>query len=132
MKELLGETRSEAITRIQERLGTATSRPLAEKTFWELAKTKKITMNDDGHYLIEAVSDESMRDTAIAQFNQQNTTQKRSRGGIKHFTIDHHNMKKARVSTTWKPQNSSKISSSIKSTMSTAFAPTLTEDDIIQ
>jgi len=65
MKSILGETRREAINRIQERLGPATSRPIAENTFWELAREKKITINEAGEYLIEdEVTDDSMRDTA--------------------------------------------------------------------
>jgi len=65
MKIVLGETRREAINRIQERLGPNTSRPIAESTFWELASEKKITLSESGEYLIEDdITDEGMRDTA--------------------------------------------------------------------
>lgn len=65
MKIVLGETRREAINRIQERLGPNTSRPIAENTFWELAAEKKITLSESGEYLIEDdITDDGMRDTA--------------------------------------------------------------------
>jgi len=65
MKIILGETRREAINRIQERLGPNTSRPIAENTFWELAAEKKIILSESGEYLIEDdITDDGMRDTA--------------------------------------------------------------------
>jgi hypothetical protein len=116
----LGETRREAISRVQERLGSAASRPLAEQTFWALAKKGKITMDNEGAYLIEAdIDDKSLRDTAtdtIQQVNQQQTKMNRSRGvrNMRHFSVNHKNMHQARVSTVWR-------SASAK----TMFAPSL-------
>ena len=99
----LGESRREAISRVQERLGPATSRPLAEQTFWALAQKKKITMNDDGMYLIEAgIDDTALRAEATDQMQQQQKTERRPRRGMLRFNVNHQNTKNARVSTTWK------------------------------
>ena len=113
----LGETKAEAISRVQERLGPATSRPLAEQTFWSLARSKQITRDDNGVYLIEAsVDDDSMRQTA----KQHLQMSQKPRGGMKHFKISHHNMVKARVSTHWKAALNS---------MKNAFAPDLSSSE---
>src|ERR1700749_1420541 len=104
---LLGETRREAISRVQERLGPATSRPLAEQTFWALARKGKIIMSpDDGSYLIEAeIDDGDLKQEATqtidqATKQQSRTNMNRSRG-MRHFMVHHNNMPQARVSTAW-------------------------------
>jgi hypothetical protein len=107
----LGETRPEAISRVQERLGPAASRPLAEQTFWSLARKGKITMDQiTGSYLIEAeIDDNSLKQEAtqtIQQATQTQTRMNRSRG-IRGFTLNHNNMHQARVSTTWKALSTS-------------------------
>jgi hypothetical protein len=114
----LGETRREAISRVQERLGPATSRPLAEQTFWALARKGKIVLDqDDGSYLIEASIDDAGLQQEATQTIQQATNQQsrmnRSRGGMRHFAVNHKNFQHARVSTAW------------KANMSSLFAPTL-------
>jgi len=99
----LGESRREAISRVQERLGPATSRPLAEQTFWALAQKKKITMNDDGVYLIEAgIDDSALRAEATDQMQQQQKQERRPHRGLLRFNVNHQNTKNARVGTTWK------------------------------
>jgi hypothetical protein len=115
---LLGESRREAITRVQERLGPATSRPLAEQTFWALAKKGQITMDKEGVYLIEAdLEDSDMRDTAKDTIKQQQTMNRpRMRTNARHFQMNHNSMHQARVSTSWKAAMSS---------MKTSFSPSL-------
>jgi hypothetical protein len=118
-KILLGETRSEAISRVQERLGPATSRPLAEKTFWALAKKGVITMDPvDATYLIETdIEDSSIKDAAMKQLDQQSQTSHR-RPGMRAFQANHNSMHKARVSTSWNPK-------AAYNSMKTVFAPDL-------
>lgn len=64
MRIVIGENRRDAISTIQRKLGPLTSRPIAENTFWELAKEKKITLNEEGQYLMEDESEEGLRKTA--------------------------------------------------------------------
>ena len=113
----LGESRREAISRVQERLGPATSRPLAEQTFWALAQKKKITMNDDGMYLIEAgIDDTALRAEATDQMQQQQKIERRPRRGMLRFNVNHQNTTNARVGTTWK-----------SSSMHSMYAPTFND-----
>ena len=104
---ILGETRREAINRVQEILGPATSRPLAELTFWDLAKDRKITMDEDGLYLMEDMSESDMRDSAVKSITNQN---------VRHFQVTRNHMTRARVAYKW----SAKMSS-----LKTALAPDL-------
>jgi hypothetical protein len=125
---LLGETRREAINRVQERLGPVASRPLAEQTFWALAKKGKITMDpQNGSYLIEAeLDDESIKQEAtqsIEQATKQQNRFMRSRGN--HFTLNHKSMHQARVSTSWHP---STTSAHLKAMIS-ALSPVYSQDD---
>lgn len=99
------ETRREAINRVQERLGPATPRPVAERTFWTLGRQGKITLGDDG-YLIEAeISDADLRDTAIKDINAQQTAQHRHAGHMRNFTVTINHFKKARVAWAWQSIN---------------------------
>ncbi len=119
-KKLLGETRRDAINSLQDQLGPVTPRPLAEQTFWKLARQGKITLDENGHYLIEAdVTEKSMRDTALDTVNQEenNRSRARVRSSVRHFNINHKNMHQARISTSWKAK--------MMSSMKTSFAPTL-------
>jgi hypothetical protein len=107
---LLGDTRREAINRVQERLGPATSRPLAEQTFWALAKRGQITMDpSDGTYLIEAeLEDESIKDVATAV--QKTQTQQR---GVQ-YNVNRNHFHRARVAYKWSAKASSVMSPSLQ------------------
>jgi len=120
-KILLGETRREAISRVQELLGPATSRPLAEQTFWALAKRGKITMDqNDGTYLIEAdIPDEQIKDVAT----QVNTTMERSKGI--HYQVNRNHFHRARVAWQWK----SKIASVMSPSLPSLDSPTMNPPD---
>jgi hypothetical protein len=115
----LGETRRDAIDRVQERLGPVTPRPLAEQTFWSLAKQGKITMTEAGVYLIEAnVNDEDLRQEATQSITAATQeSRSRSRGSMRHFVLNHNSMHKARVGSSWHPINK------------TVFAPSPPDDE---
>lgn len=105
---LLGETRRDAISRVQEQLGPATSRPLAEKTFWELARKGRISMDKiTGDYLIEADAEAEVKTTAEGIVSAENS-QKR---GI-NYNVNRSHFHRARVAWQWKARQ-------------TAFAPSL-------
>jgi hypothetical protein len=109
-KILLGETRREAINRLQERLGPMTLRHLAEKTFWELAKKGIITKNQDGAYLIKTISNEVplLREAALTTMSaedSQNSKQQRSRSNMRHFMVNNQNFHQARISTKFQSIN---------------------------
>ncbi len=107
---LLGETRRDAISRVQERLGPATSRPLAEKTFWALARKGVITMDPcDGTYLIEAaIEDADIQDTAQVQMKAE------TRHGVQ-YNVNRNHFHRARVAWNWKAHQASIFSPSLDS-----------------
>ena len=106
---ILGENRREAISAVQEKLGPLTSRPIAEDTFWELAKQKKITLSEAGQYLMEDdVTDEKLRNTA------KHTMKTRMSNG------------RRRVGYTFK--NKSQLKTRVMSSLKSALSPDLPAD----
>lgn len=115
-KVLLGETRRDAINALQERLGPATLRHIAEKTFWSLARQHKITMNGEGHYLIEAEADE-VREAGEQTVKQAQSEERRNqtvRSRSRQFSLQRFHQ--ARISSHMRAVNSN---------MKSSFAPSL-------
>lgn len=105
---LLGETRRDAISRVQQKLGPATSRPLAEKTFWALARKGHISMDPaTGDYLIEAlIDDPDIRTTA------EHIVQSEHRHGFS-YNVNRNHFHRARVAWQWKAKQATVFSPSM-------------------
>lgn len=112
-KVFLGETRPDAISRVQELLGPATTRPVAEKTFWALAKKGQITMDQrTGAYLMESeIEQPELRQEA----EHTSTIQSRPNQPGQHYSISRHNFRRARIAWMWKARQASVFSPTLAS-----------------
>jgi hypothetical protein len=104
-KVFLGETRPDAITRVQELLGPMTTRPIAEKTFWALAEKGKITLDRvTGAYLMEEeVEQPELKNEAKTQVQKQGHS----------YIVNRNHFRRARIAWMWKARQASVFSPSL-------------------